>query len=396
VRALTEAIFPNFDEYYPIDKSINPTKAAKQLDDRTILHELCTRGQADIVSILLDTQQINMEALDKDGNTPLHIACKRNQEECVKLLLQNGAPPNLSNFKGDRALHLTTKENVGRWLIAYGARLELTNQSKLQCREHWKGDVLDKYVVLKERWTAKDCRICESIAENNVWFDDKLSDACLLCGSKFTFTSRKHHCRSCGLLVCQSCSARKLQFSKEGKMTMERACDKCFNKNHSKLLRKKQYSFKEKSYTMTPKEFMNMIVMETTMGNSYFTMKKAMERKENGDVDLDNGFDEEKKMDDEVNKNGNIKKIQQHKESNHKMSKSVNWGFKSHKKKDKDDKFSKHESSHSQAMNETNKALNKVNERGEKLSELADKSERMADSAKNFNDLAKQLANKKW
>merc|ERR1739845_111989 len=100
--------------------------------------------------------------------------------------------------------------------------------------------------------------------------------------------------------------------------------------------------------------------METTMENSYFTMKKAMERKENGVTDLDNGFHEdleEKKMSDHVDKNGDIKKIQPHKESNHKISKSVNW-LKSHKKKDKGDKLSKHESSHSQAMNETNKALN--------------------------------------
>merc|ERR1712228_702017 len=209
--------------------------------------------------------------------------------------------------------------------------------------------------------------IQQSIAENNVWFDDKLSDACLLCANTFTVFSRRHHCRSCGLLVCAPCSMRKLQFNKEGKTSLERACDKCFNKNHSKMLRKKTYSFKNKSYKMTPKEYLKMIVMETTLNGSYFTMIKA--------------------------KNGDLSK------NNHKMSKSVNWGFNksNSKKKDvKDDKYSKHQASHSQAMNETNKALNKVHERGQKISELADKSERMADSAKNFNDLAKQLANKKW
>merc|ERR1712039_262292 len=105
----------------------------------------------------------------------------------------------------------------------------------------------------------------------------------------------------------------------------------------------------------------------------YWTVKKAMMQKENGDLD--------------GNDDGDVKQLNGT-NSNHKMSKSVNWGFKNHKKKEKDEKFSNHQASHSQAMNETNKALNKVNERGQKLSELADKSERMADSAKNFNDLA--------
>merc|ERR1712228_1059167 len=144
--------------------------------------------------------------------------------------------------------------------------------------------------------------IQQSIAENNVWFDDKLSDACLLCANTFTVFSRRHHCRSCGLLVCAPCSMRKLQFSKEGKTSLERACDKCFNKNHSKLLRKKSYSFRNQSYSMMPSEFLKMCVMETTMNGSYFTMIKVM----NGDEE-----EEEKKVDElQLDKNGDVKSIQ--------------------------------------------------------------------------------------
>merc|ERR1712154_12930 len=116
----------------------------------------------------------------------------------------------------------------------------LANNQKKTAKEVW-NDKLDPYLPYMQSLQPSDCRIQKNIAENNAWFDDKLSDACLLCGNAFTVFSRRHHCRSCGLLVCQSCSDRKLQFSKEGKMTLERACDKCFNKNHSKLLRKKQY-----------------------------------------------------------------------------------------------------------------------------------------------------------
>eukprot|EP01084_Bolivina_argentea_P152088 265353_1 len=253
VKILCDELYPNLDEYYPLDKTQNPTKISKELDDRTILHELCCRGQYELIEILLLTQQINMEALDKNGNTPLHIACKKNVEQCVILLLQNGAPPNLADFKGNRPLHHCTKEMVARWLIAYGARLDLINQFKKSCGDAW-SNKLDKYIAYKDLLQATDCRIQNTIAENNSWFDDKLSNACLLCGNNFTVWNRRHHCRACGLLVCQPCSLRKLQFNKDGKPTLERACDKCFNKNHSKLLRKKKYIFKNKTYNMQAKK----------------------------------------------------------------------------------------------------------------------------------------------
>jgi len=286
VQAIVEDLYPNFDEYYPEDKSMNPTKPTKEfnIDDRTILHELCVRGQAELVKILLNSDQINMEALDKNGNTPLHVAAKRNNEECVVLMLQNGAPPNLADFKGNRALHHTTKEAVARWLVAYGARLELSNQFKKTCQAAW-STKLDKYLPFLQQLNATDCKIQDRITENTAWFDDKLSNACLLCGNNFTVWSRRHHCRACGLLVCQPCSLRKLQFNKDGKPSLERACDKCFNKNHSKFLRKKKYTFKNKQYTMTPREFYKMEIMETTMPGAYHTYIKNLEEQKNNDED---------------------------------------------------------------------------------------------------------------
>ena len=39
-----------------------------------------------------------------------------------------------------------------------------------------------------------------------VWEDDKASSLCRVCSQKFTLTNRRHHCRKCGRLVCDSCS----------------------------------------------------------------------------------------------------------------------------------------------------------------------------------------------
>jgi len=41
--------------------------------------------------------------------------------------------------------------------------------------------------------------------KNNVWLDDSMVNSCFNCDKKFTFLIRKHHCRYCGNIFCQSC-----------------------------------------------------------------------------------------------------------------------------------------------------------------------------------------------
>ncbi|KAG5839685.1 hypothetical protein ANANG_G00207550 [Anguilla anguilla] len=38
------------------------------------------------------------------------------------------------------------------------------------------------------------------------WVPDSATDVCMRCRSKFTVTQRRHHCRQCGYVVCDSCS----------------------------------------------------------------------------------------------------------------------------------------------------------------------------------------------
>jgi len=316
----------------------------------------------------------------------------------------------LADFKGNRPLHCATTENVARWLVAYGARVEVSNHAKQSGKDRW-GAALDKY-DLKTTLQATDCQVLESVAQNDMWFDDKLSNGCLLCGNAFTVWLRRHHCRSCGLLVCQPCSLRKLQFtkgSKDGKPSVERACDKCFNRSHSLFLRKKNYSWRERSHYMRPTDFYQLQIMETTKAGSYAAMIKEREKRENGD-DTDGegmvsdgdeqkgtGMDEEKIDIGTPVSNGSTSKMgnAKTKKVSHVFSKSVGGMFGKHKKQDSE-RHSGHHKAQTEAMQQANMAISKANERGQKLSELADKSERMRDNARNFNDLAKQLANKKW
>jgi hypothetical protein len=53
-----------------------------------------------------------------------------------------------------------------------------------------------------------------------VYMPDNAAGACSLCGAAFTMLlQRRHHCRSCGSLICNTCS--------RGRLRGHRACDTC-------------------------------------------------------------------------------------------------------------------------------------------------------------------------
>jgi len=59
------------------------------------------------------------------------------------------------------------------------------------------------------------------------WIDDSHAPQCYSCKVAFTSVIRRHHCRLCGEVFCDKCSARKVSVEEIG-IRNERACDKCF------------------------------------------------------------------------------------------------------------------------------------------------------------------------
>eukprot|EP01063_Lacrimia_lanifica_P018238 TRINITY_DN25180_c0_g1_i1.p1 TRINITY_DN25180_c0_g1~~TRINITY_DN25180_c0_g1_i1.p1 ORF type:complete len:544 (+),score=133.05 TRINITY_DN25180_c0_g1_i1:132-1763(+) len=58
------------------------------------------------------------------------------------------------------------------------------------------------------------------------WEDDKLRPSCSFCNARFTMTRRRHHCRSCGKLACEACTAHRETVP--GYERPQRVCNKCY------------------------------------------------------------------------------------------------------------------------------------------------------------------------
>uniref|UniRef100_A0A671XZK4 FYVE, RhoGEF and PH domain containing 6 n=1 Tax=Sparus aurata TaxID=8175 RepID=A0A671XZK4_SPAAU len=59
-----------------------------------------------------------------------------------------------------------------------------------------------------------------------IWIPDPRTTMCMICTCEFTLTWRRHHCRACGKVVCQSCSSNKHQLEYL-KNQLARVCDQC-------------------------------------------------------------------------------------------------------------------------------------------------------------------------
>ncbi|KAI6649136.1 Pleckstrin homology domain-containing family F member 2-like [Oopsacas minuta] len=61
-----------------------------------------------------------------------------------------------------------------------------------------------------------------------VWISDDSAPFCMLCTkTKFTFLTRRHHCRKCGSVICGNCSTKRYTLPDQS-MKPLRVCDTCY------------------------------------------------------------------------------------------------------------------------------------------------------------------------
>lgn len=62
------------------------------------------------------------------------------------------------------------------------------------------------------------------------WVADSEAKDCMACKSPFTMLNRRHHCRNCGGIFCNSCSSKKAAILKYGVVEPVRVCGSCYTK----------------------------------------------------------------------------------------------------------------------------------------------------------------------
>ncbi|KAG8035383.1 hypothetical protein G9C98_006829 [Cotesia typhae] len=205
---------------------INDTDAHRNI----ALHAAAKAGHAAIVSALLQNN-INFDAVNTDGDNALHVAVREGHVAVVRTLLTECTlDAETVNLKGRNPLHelaryadgntplliayMKGNGNLCRTLVKAGACLGSMNKD---------GVTIFNYQVATKQLLY---RLLDSLTQEAPWAD---KDICLECGTKFSLTMRKHHCRHCGRILCSKCSGQDVPILKFGLNKPVRVCGVCFD-----------------------------------------------------------------------------------------------------------------------------------------------------------------------
>lgn len=60
------------------------------------------------------------------------------------------------------------------------------------------------------------------------WEEDEYTLQCNNCNQKFSFITRKHHCRNCGSIFCDDCTKNRISIPEKNYLENVRVCDRCY------------------------------------------------------------------------------------------------------------------------------------------------------------------------
>jgi len=227
--------------------------AERTLTGQTGLHLAAEADSAEIAGVLL-ANSIDFAAVDERGNNALHVAVKEGNLKTARILLtESRIDAEVFNSKGRSPLHVLARfgddkacdmldlflecmpdYNIDRpdtegntpLLLAYikgsgdlcrafvkrGAILGTLNKSGVNIFNH---QVATKQLLF---------RLLDLLSQEPRWGE---GDCCEECQTKFGLTTRRHHCRHCGRLLCSKCSAKEMPIIKYNLSKQVRVCDVC-------------------------------------------------------------------------------------------------------------------------------------------------------------------------
>ncbi|KHJ47577.1 hypothetical protein D918_01732 [Trichuris suis] len=230
---------------------INDTNSSKQ----TALHVAAQFDHAEICSILL-ANDIDASMIDSERNNALHVAVQYGSLRSVQTLLAESAiDPFAVNAKGYGLLHLLgmhSKDNASdildvimKLVPEYPVDMLDPDGNTLLLLAYMHGNFAlcmgaiknDACVGITNRqgvsifnYPSPSPKLLHHLLDQLIvepkWAE---GDNCTECGAKFGITTRKHHCRHCGRLLCTKCSEHFMPIVKYDLTKSVRVCDVCFD-----------------------------------------------------------------------------------------------------------------------------------------------------------------------
>ncbi len=89
-------------------------------------------------------------------------------------------------------------------------------------------------VLVAREWVSddsvSDCMACKQRACARLRCRPAMPPHSVSRTTAFTFTRRRHHCRNCFGVFCDTCTQKKVAILKLGRTEPERVCDQCYGK----------------------------------------------------------------------------------------------------------------------------------------------------------------------
>ena len=104
----------------------------------------------------------------------------------------------------------------------------------VKLKEEWIKDIKNAIYDYKERQKTFVDRLDSEVIPGKVgwsapvWIPDDQVSMCHTCNAVFNMITRRHHCRGCGIVTCNSCSDQTAPLRYKDFKT-ERVCETCFD-----------------------------------------------------------------------------------------------------------------------------------------------------------------------
>ncbi|XP_052050351.1 rabankyrin-5 isoform X1 [Apodemus sylvaticus] len=196
--------------------------AAVDENGNNALHLAVMHGRLNNIRALLTECTVDAEAFNLRGQSPLHILGQYGKENAAAIFdlfleCMPEYPLDKPDAEGNTVLllaYMKGNANLCRAIVRSGVRLGVNNNQGV--------NIFNYQVATKQLLF----RLLDMLSKEPPWCD---GSNCYECTAKFGVTTRKHHCRHCGRLLCHKCSTKEIPIIKFDLNKPVRVCNICFD-----------------------------------------------------------------------------------------------------------------------------------------------------------------------